>query len=792
MTNTPVATEGKNDVPSPKWVAVDDQFQPLPAGSVTLQGPIDQKIRQLGGIWFEDQILQEMVEVFRKRANGFADGEFWGKAVRALCRMVDYTQQPELKATLDATVADLLSTQTPDGSISHRSADKQPYECDLWGRKYALWGLESSYEITPEPAVFQAMIKLADRTLEQVGPPPRVSILDTGWYYQGMESSSILEPMLKLYRLTGQPRYRDFARYIVENGGCKRENIFQAAFAGKDVKDFTDNGHRNQSLSKTYEMISNFEGLVEYHRVTGDPHWKEVAERFYQNVLDTEITIIGSGGGLGFYNWWGRAAGELWNYAAHEQTCPMCEGIEGCSSARWLNFCHQLLRLTGEAKYADAMERTLYNAMLGSIKPDGQGVDYHTNLNGTRPGATGYAVEFHGKSITCCVYNIVDAMAMIPSIAVMQDASGPVVNFYIPGTAKVPLPDGNEVTLATMTEYPKTETIHLRVMPKMPGRFPIRLRIPGWSAKTKLTINGNAVATTPGTYAVLDRDWSAGDAIELTLDLRCRLLKAPHGQWRLGDYFCALKRGPIVLARDNRLGDNINESVQIQADEDGCVELTAMEATIPCWMQFAVPTTQNSSFPVVDYASAGATWDATSSYCTWIPTKELPPMEVSWIGPDMQKVAKDVKEVTTWFRAAVDIPASRAIRKATLTMAAEGRFTCLLNGSKVAGSDQFLDIQMVDVTTDLTPGLNVLAVEAVLPTEERWEWGNRGGIIGALRIDYAEGNPVTILTDMQWRYAYHVELDWGNAEFDDKTWRQVQTWSWKGTGIAPWNLFDQV
>jgi DUF1680 family protein len=257
------------------------------------------------------------------------------------------------------------------------------------------------------------MVKMADHTLNQVGPPPKVSILDTGWYYQGIESSSILEPMLKLYRLTGQQRYLDFAHYIVKTGMCRRENVFDAVLSGKDVKDITDNGRRLESLSKTYEMISNLEGVVEYYRVTGDNRWKEVSEKFFSNVMDTEITVIGSGGGLGLYNWWGRAAGELWNYSRHEQTCPMCEGIEGCTAARWFAYCHHLLRLTGDPVYADQIELTVHNALLGSIRPDGQRVDYHTNLNGTRPGATGYAMDFNGRPITCCVYNVVDAMAMM-------------------------------------------------------------------------------------------------------------------------------------------------------------------------------------------------------------------------------------------------------------------------------------------------------------------------------------------------------------------------------------------
>ena len=174
-------------------------------------------------------------------------------------------------------------------------------------------------------------------------------------------------------------------------------------------------------------------------------------------------------------------------------------------------------------------------------------MDYHTRLSGTRPGPTGFAGKLNGRSITCCVYNVVDALAMIPALAVMQDASGPVVNLYLPGTARAPLGGGNEVVLDVETGYPRTETIRIRVTPRKSSRFPIRLRIPAWSKKTTLAVNGTAVATAPGTYAVLDRAWSAGDLIELTLDLRCRLLDPPHGKWRLGDHYVALRRGPVVL-----------------------------------------------------------------------------------------------------------------------------------------------------------------------------------------------------------------------------------------------------
>jgi DUF1680 family protein len=772
--------------------AIADRLQSLPPGSVALRGPMDDKIRQLQRVWFDDQTLGEMADVFRQRQNRFAIGEFWGKAVRALCRMHDYTQDPALKAMLERTAKDLISTQTADGCISHRSVDTQPGECDLWGRKYALWGLESCYEATADRRILDAMVRMADHTLGQVGPPPKVSILNTGWHYQGIESSSILEPILKLYRLTGQQRYLDFAHYIVRQGGCRREHIFEAALSGKDVKDITDDGNRIESLSKTYEMISNFEGLVEYYRITGDTRWKHAVEKFFTNVVETEITLIGSGGGLGLYNWWGRAAGELWNYAGREQTCPMCEGIEGCTAPRWFVFCQQLLRLTGDPVYADQIELTVHNALLGSIRPDGSRVDYHTNLSGIRPGSNGFWTRFHGRDITCCVYNVVDAMALIPVVAVMRDALGPVVNLYFPGTARLSLPEGNTVVLETETDYPRTGTVRLRVSPEEAARFPIRLRIPAWSRKTELAVNGKEVVVEPGSYASIDRTWSVGDTIEMVLDLRCRLLDPPRGKWRLGDHYRALRRGPVVLARDRRLGGDIHEPVQIAEEPEGYVELMAVESpAVAARMQFSVPTLNGGAFAVVDFASAGATWDAKSEYCTWLPTREPPPLHLSWIGPDMKDVPEGAREVRVWFRGKMDVPANRTIAKVTLAMAAEGCFTCLLNGRRVARCGECLDIQVADVTSDLKPGGNLVAVEAVLPAHVRWD-RNRGGIVGAVRVEYTEGAPQTLLTDMNWKVATQEEDGWIRNDFNDATWPGAQTWSWKGTGISPWNLFDRV
>ena len=261
----------------------------------------------------------------------------------------------------------------------------------------------------------------------------------------------------------------------------------------------------------------------------------------------------------------------------------------------------------------------MYNALLGSIRPDGKVVDYHTRLNGGRPGNTGYRRTFNGRVITCCYYNVTDTLALIPTVAVMQSEACPVVNLYIPGTARMKLADGNELTIEQTTDYPRSGEVGLLIRPQRPARFPLRLRIPAWSVRTRVQVNGVDQEAQPGTYLSIDRTWTAGDKISLTLDMHCRLVHPLAGCPEVDKDFQALVRGPLVLARDKRLGGDVEEAEDIPTDADGCVNLAPMAATVGAVVQFAVPTTQGGSFPVIDFASSGNTWDARSERVTWIP-----------------------------------------------------------------------------------------------------------------------------------------------------------------------------
>jgi DUF1680 family protein len=599
---------------------VIDVLAPPSAGSVKIEGFFADRLNLGATKLLEGIDYTKLVDYFRSRHAPVGAGEFWGKLVRAGTLTYQFTGDPQLKKVLDHAVDDLLSTQTPDGCISTHPDGKQLRDSDIWERKYVLLGLEGYYAIAPSDRILQVMVRLADRTIAQVGPPPKVPIVDIAYAFDGIESSSILEPMVKLYDLTGYPRYLDFARYIVEQaGGCKRGNIFEAAARGTAPRDIGSNGNPQQSIAKAYETLSCFEGLAEFYRATGETHWKDAALAYYRNVRDQEITLIGSGGGDQPYNH-GPGIGEQWNNTALEQTNPaMKQMMETCVAVTWMKFCYQLLRLTGDPEIADQIELSAWNALAGAQKPTGIFYDYFQPLNGPRNGVVNYSQMIGAIPLSCCTANGPMGMALVPEVAFMQSPLGPVINFYLPGTAEFWMANANYAKITVTTDYPKSGRVNIDVKPSGgDGVFVLQLRIPGWSKETRLRVNGENVPVMPASYAQLDYNWSEGGRIELDLDLRCRLVAAPHGSNRQGDGFQALVRGPIVLARDKRLGDNIHQPVKIEADRDGFVTLTPMEATLG-QMAFQVPLQGGGSFPVIDYASAGRTWDASSELSAWLP-----------------------------------------------------------------------------------------------------------------------------------------------------------------------------
>ncbi len=596
---------------------VHDAIRPLPAGAVRLDGFFENDIRNSIDHWNKGVVpYAAMVDFFRNGRSQFALGEMWGKAVRSGCMFYRYTADPELKEILSQTVKDLLSTVRPNGSISCVPPEKQPDGPggDLWERKYVLLGLDRYYDLVEaDPAVLRAMTDQADCIIDQVGEPPKVPITSLGWSPNHIESSTLLEPFMRLYNRTGEKRYLDFARYIVSTGGSEGYDIFRQAY------DNVPPHEMGGPYPKAYEMMSMFEGAVEYYRVTGDEYVRRSFMNLYDNIRRNEITIVGNGGGDQPYH--PAVMGEGWDHTAVEQTNPdITRMMETCVGVTWMKFCSQILRLTGDPSAVDEIEKYIYNGLLGAMKPSGDGFSYVNLFNGEKVTNYGWGTTFGSLPVTCCNLNGPMGLAYIPFVAVMESDRGPVVNLYNAARAELSTPQGDSLSLRIETDFPLSDRVLVRVDPHAASLFTLSLRIPSWSERTVVKVNGKKVRSVePGAYLSLERIWKPGDRVELAFDMRCRLLDAPRGSNRAGDSFQALVWGPIVLARDENIDPDYDEPVRVVAGKDRVVRVKRVAPTLASTrLEFEVPT-DDGPIRMTDYASVNG-WEG-AHICTWLAVK---------------------------------------------------------------------------------------------------------------------------------------------------------------------------
>ena len=236
---------------------VDDALSPLPGGKAKMEGYLEDDILRSQENWAKGVMpYDKVVEFFRTGRKQFALGEMPGKSIRTNSLLWRYSRDPQLKALTKDVVYSLLATVKENGSISCTPVDQQPgdRDGDIWERKYVLLGLSQYYlDVEKDPVVLEAMEKEARSVMDQVGPAPKKSITELGWSSTNIESSSILEPFMRLYFITGKKEYLDFATYIVESGGNSGSDIFALLEAGTPMREV------GKPYPKAYEMTSVME-----------------------------------------------------------------------------------------------------------------------------------------------------------------------------------------------------------------------------------------------------------------------------------------------------------------------------------------------------------------------------------------------------------------------------------------------------------------------------------------------------------------------------------------------------
>jgi uncharacterized protein len=492
-------------------------------------------------------------------------GEHAGKWLYAAAKAAVGSGDAALLRRVRAVADHLVALQDADGYLGNypphrRFTVKQPPKpfswngepalrtWDIWTHAYLILGLLEVARATGEArylASARAIGDLAWRTLTR----SEVRITDLGNHF-GLSATVLLDPACELYFATGEQRYLDLALVVLDQAEADPRSAFlTAALAGADPSEI--------ATGKAYQLLWNLVGLAKLHRATGEDRFLAAVYSLWEKVRGDHLTL---GGGP-----WGGVAHrsrEVFNAAGAFSPYGY---VETCSTMAWIQLNRELLAILGEAKFAQAIERSAYNDLLGAQASDGEDWCYYSFPNGKR---------VHTTYWRCCKSSGAVALEELPGIAYGVTANGEVaINLLGASTATLEVAGIGTVRIAQTTGYPFGNSIEFTV--EAGGAVvPLLIRVPDWAENA--TLSGSDEALTPDSFVRVE----TGDTVVLTLPTKPRLHRAmarnvqesltPDGsavaQEVLRQEYVALTTGPLVYATQLIDGFKAEETVRLDAD----------------------------------------------------------------------------------------------------------------------------------------------------------------------------------------------------------------------------------
>ncbi|HQY04751.1 MAG TPA: glycoside hydrolase family 127 protein [Lacunisphaera sp.] len=508
-------------------------------------------------------------------------GEHAGKWLCATAHAVERTADPQLTASLRRVADYLVGVQEADGYLGTyaparrftcrqvagpRTWDGAPGQrtWDIWVHSYLVLGLLAAGRTLAHPPYIAAARKIGDlcwQTLSTGG----IDITTLGNHH-GLSATVLLDPAVELYLETHEPKYLELAKLIVRQASdAPTLELMAQAMAGTDAA-FIATG-------KAYQLSWNLVGLAKLHRATGEPSYLLAVEKLWTSIRQFHLTL---GGGP-----WGGVAHRSREVFNPPHVFSPYGYVETCSTFSWIQLNRELLAITGDARYADEIEKSAYNDLLGAQAPEGDNWCYYSFPNGKRVYTTYWR---------CCKSSGPWALEELPRAAYGLTAEGHgAINLYGPGEATLSIPAAGAVRIQQVTRYPYEGDIRILVRPERAARFTLLLRIPGWADSAVIQVNGQTISvpTQANTYAAVERDWLPGDVVTLSLAMPPKLhrqvnrniqeSRAPDGspvcQAVLHFDYAAITRGPLVYATGLIDGFKIEETIRLPGQPEAALEL---------------------------------------------------------------------------------------------------------------------------------------------------------------------------------------------------------------------------
>lgn len=544
-------------------------------------------------------------------------GEFAGKYLTSAASVHRMTADPQLREVIVDFVRRLRSLQDRDGYLgpwpdASKLTGRAP-NCargrgtwDAWGHYHVMLGLLRWNEQSGDAEAL-ACARRIGRLLCTTFEARR--LVDIGSTEMNLAP---IHSLCLLHRRTGDARFLRAAQRIRDEFAATDEA--GRALAGNYLKGPLSGLEFYQLPKPRWEGLHSVQGMGELGSLTGDADCRRAFERIWWSIAQWDR-----------HNNGGFSSGEK---ACGNPYDP--RPIETCCTVAWTALGVDMLHLTHNPVVADELELSTLNSLVGLHSPNGRWSTYNTPMDGVRK-SNCHDIVFQARAgspeLNCCSVNAARGLGMIAEWAVVPVPEGMLLNWYGPGTIRTALGDGTRVELEQETGYPREGRTRIRVLPERTERFSLGLRIPHWSHRTGVRVNGRDVAgVQPGRYLPLERKWTRGDTIKIDFDFSL--------QFWAGERECegkaSIYRGPILLTYDRRF--NAFDPDRIPHLDAG--KLVEKSATYEDWLApmllVEYPAADGTPVRLCDFASAGA---GGSPYRTWLEISGCRPTGFSRTNP---------------------------------------------------------------------------------------------------------------------------------------------------------------
>lgn len=491
-------------------------------------------------------------------------GEHGGKWLYSTALAVNRSNNEELKSLLFKTADYLVLTQGQDGylgtysparRITNKNAITHNTSWDVWNLSYMVLGLLEVNKYFPNEKYLTAAKKIGElflHTFQEGG----ANITDYGTR-KGMSATVILDPVVELYKVTKDQRYLDFAELIIrkveEKDGLR---IISESLRKNDAE--------NIGEGKVYQLIWNLTAVAKLYEVTANNNYLKAVENTWKNIVDFHLTESGGPwGGIGTHY-------ECFNKKGYWSPYGF---IETCSTMSWIQLNRVMLQLTGEAKYAQEIEKSAYNALLGAHFAGGMDWCYHSFSNGSQ-----HTAHFND----CCPSSGAMALEELSQLIYSKKDKGIACNLYTKSEASISLAGAGLIQIVQQTDYPFDGDIQITLSPEKQSEFPISLRIPDWAFKTEIKINGKLMDTAKivkGEFFPVQRRWNKGDKIEIHFPIELKVNRkleyasAPQGGKALYQVeWFYLARGPLTYSCSGLINEQDREKTYLlpETNQEKC------------------------------------------------------------------------------------------------------------------------------------------------------------------------------------------------------------------------------